>query len=90
MRWSLPPSKNSGPIDILANVVGIAGTDERCLGYESRKNGGARLRSISIRLFICSKAVLPEMIRKKIRENHQLQFRDRQTATLSQSTLCDF
>ena len=76
-----------GTVDILANVVGIAGPTKDIWDMsleEWRRTLEVNLDS----LFICSKAVLPEMIRQKIRENHKLQFRYRQAATLSQSPLC--
>ena len=77
-----------GTVDILANVVGIAGPTKDVWDMsleEWRRTLEVNLDS----LFICSKAVLPEMIRKKYGEDYQLQFRDRETAAFAQSTLCD-
>ena len=72
-----------GTIDILANVVCIAGPTkdiwDMCL-TEWRHTLEVNLDS----LFICSKAVLLEMIRTKgIREDHQLQFWDRETTAFA-------
>ena len=64
MRWSQGTIEKFGTIDILANVVGIAGPTKDVWDMsleEWRRTLVVNLDS----LFICSKAVLPEMIRKK-------------------------